>query len=175
AGDRREDRRVLEVEPGLLQGGARLGHLRLRAGRLGAANRHLTPAAPGVPEPRLGRLALPARLRQRHLLTGQLGFGLRHLGARPVEASPGRFEGRAGHPERAVGVVELLTRNQLAAEQLLHPSAIEARSIEVRLAPAGTSSLSRASTSTTVPRTRALTGEMWASTNASSVEIWRSQ
>ena len=42
-------------------------------------------------------------------------------------------------------------------------------------APAGTSSLSRASTSTTVPRTRALTGEMWASTNASSVETWRSQ
>src|SRR5439155_1457994 len=46
AGDRREDRRVLEVELGLLQGGARLGHLRLRAGRLGAAYRHFIPAAP---------------------------------------------------------------------------------------------------------------------------------
>jgi len=31
-------------------------------------------------------------------------------------------------------VVELLTRNELAAEQLLHPSAIEACAIEVRLA-----------------------------------------
>jgi hypothetical protein len=37
-------------------------------------------------------------------------------------------------------------------------------------APAATSWLSRTSTSATVPRTRALTGETWASTNASSVE-----
>src|SRR5207248_2811958 len=42
-------------------------------------------------------------------------------------------------------------------------------------APAATASLSRTRTSSTVPRTRVLTGETWVSTNASSVEMWRSQ
>ena len=41
--------------------------------------------------------------------------------------------------------------------------------------PAATSWLSRTSSSSTVPRTRALTGETCPSTNASSVETWRFQ
>ena len=119
AGDRRGDRRVLEVQLGLAQRRARLGHLRLGAGRLRAADRHLAPPAAGIAQRGLGLLALPAGLGERHLLAGQLGLGLGHLGARGVEALARRLERRPRRLERALRVVELLTRDQRALEQLL--------------------------------------------------------
>ena len=85
-------RRVLEVQLGLAQHRARLGHLRLGAGRLRAADRHLAAAAPGVAERGVGLLALPTRLGQRDFLAGHLRLGLRHLGPRDVEALAGRVE-----------------------------------------------------------------------------------
>ena len=132
--DRRGDRRVLEIQLGLAQGGARLGHLRLDAHRLRAADRHLAPPAAGLAERGLGRLELPARLGQRHLLRGHLGFGLGDLGVRHVHALPRRLDGRLAGPERGLRVVELLTRDQPAIEQLPHAPVIEARALEVRLA-----------------------------------------
>ena len=134
AGDGRGDRRVFEVQLGLAQRRARLGQLRLGARLLRAAHGHLAAPAAGVADRVLGLLALPARLRQHDLLRGHLRLGLGHLGVGDIEPLPRRLQRRASRLERVVRVVEVLTRDELALEQLGGAPAVEARAVEVRLA-----------------------------------------
>ena len=130
--DGRADRRVLEIQLGLGQVGEGLVQSTAGGVDLRLAHADLLALAERAGQRRAGLVDAPRGLDQGRHLTLHRGRRLLCLAIRLAQAVARRVGCRPGALERGLRVVHVLPRDQLSAEELDQPVAIEASPLEVR-------------------------------------------